>query len=140
MNKPVLLILAMLLIPITALADTPAGPDDWLMVDTTTTGTKVFARTMDINAGRPADRAARIWVKTDASRDKTVIFRESKVLYSVDCPAGEYTAVTYAFYLPDGSVRTNRAEANERSSFAVPGSIMSDIIQALCAAPSSSEE
>jgi hypothetical protein len=126
-----------LLIPIATLAN-PTVSNEWTYFKTTPSGTRIYARTADINAGRPGDRAARLWTRQDSSRDRTVSYREARVLYSVNCVAESYTAVSYAFYKADGSVNSVRGDSSD-TDFAVPGSIMADILGVLCSEPPEAE-
>lgn len=124
------------LIALVALAcSTPAGAEEpeWVDVATTRTNAVFSVRWADISAGRSHQTAARLWVKTDYSREVTVTYREVRSLFIINCPAQTFRVVQSTVYYPDGRVDTDsRATA---VSVAVPGSNIATVIDVLCADP-----
>lgn len=122
-----LLALIAVSISIPAQADQP----EWTVIATDTTGTVVSARTSDLMAGRSDQTSAKMWLEYDASRNTTVGWRRGIMLFVVNCPAETYRIASKSLYYPDG--RHISSHAVEPAAFAVPGTILSAAIAALCA-------
>lgn len=115
---------------------TPAMSQDrpeWFLIDTNKTGTQIFARTIDLQAGRPESRAAKLWVKIDASRDRTVSWREIKTLYAVDCIAETYRVITT--HVAYSTKQSETIPGDMKLQFVVPGSVMAGATEILCSSP-----
>lgn len=109
-----------------------ASETDWTYIATTDSGTVVRARTVDLERGRSNQTAAPVWLYYDASRDKTVSFRDARGLSVVNCVTRTTTEVQGIAYYRDG-----RVEHSDRgpTTFIVPDSIMDQVANVLCADP-----
>ncbi len=124
--KRIAIALAILATPVVA-----ATPE-WTFIAEDKDNTKTYLRTVDYNAGRPDQQYARAWVMTDNSRDRTVSYQSSKALYTVNCVTETYHALSVVLYYPD---RTNKTLKNFSREYAVPGTVMGEVVEALCADP-----
>lgn len=127
----------LLLLPLTAAADEAKDTPDWLHIGTTTTNTEMYARKADLLAGRGHQTDARVWLLFDNSRDRTVKSRESKALYSVNCPRQTYRALSMTAYMPDGSNDT--WEPDGRIQHVIPDSYMATVVGILCYTPTADD-
>lgn len=123
------LVLTTLTTPTTAENKIPV----WTFIDTTPTGTKVYARSDDILAGRAEDTAAKVWVRFDAAADSTISWKSSISLYVVNCVAETYRAVQHTQYYRNGQTKT--FPAREGTTFITPGSNMESIKKMVCYTP-----
>lgn len=121
---------AFVLFPLSAAADRAKDTPDWLHIDTTPTGTEVYARKSDIIAGRPNQTDARLWVKYDFSRNRTIRQREAMILYSVNCPRQTFRQLSITAFYPDGSAETLEPDGAVR--YVVPETNMAFAVSLLC--------
>lgn len=121
------------LLIIAALFAAPAAAQsEWRYIGESQNGSHWYVLTRDFNAGHSQARSARMWIKTDDRRNPKVPWMESKQLYSVDCVTESYRMVDSTVYYRDGS---NESGGAGSLTYAVPGSIMSEAVAALCADP-----
>lgn len=121
---------------LTTLAVPAYGEDEvpeWTFIDTTNTGTKIYARSQDILAGRADDTAAKVWVRFDASRDNTITWQSTVSLYVLNCIAETYQAVQHTYYYRDG--RSRSTDRPEQVRFIPPGSNVDSIKKMVCYTP-----
>jgi hypothetical protein len=111
----------------------PAAADtEWTYVATTNGGTVIHARTSDLLKGRSHHTTAPVWVRMDASRDRTVSFREARVLYAVNCVARTSRSVQATVYFRNGTTQTDSVRAEE---FIIPDSNLDTVANMLCSDP-----
>jgi len=125
---------ALLAAPLTAAAQSEDVPE-WYLIDTTTSNTDFYARTEDLLKGRDYQTDARVWVRLDASRDRTVDWKEMVVLYSVNCPERTTKVLHMTTYYRNGRNVTDRVPGT--IEYIVPRSIMAATADMLCYSPSS---
>lgn len=107
---------------------------EWIEIGTTTQGTVIYARTADIAVGRPGTTSARLWIKFDASKDRTMSWRTTVVLYNVNCVTETYRIVQGTSYYPDGT-NTEMRGMDQSTKYVTPDSNMEVAVKLLCAAP-----
>ena len=127
---------ALLVVPFSAAAERAKDTPDWYHIDTTPTGTEIYVRKVDIVAGRPEQTDARLWMKHDFSRNRTISAREAMILYSVNCPRQTYRKLSITAYSPDGSVDTWQPEGEVE--YVIPETNMAYAVALLCVGPSDS--
>lgn len=103
---------------------------EWMEIGTANTKSVIYARAEDLARGNSQSRAARLWIKIDARRDKTVDFSEMKTMYVVDCTTQSYRTVAMQVYYSDGS--TKSVETSNKVEFIVPDTFMSTATDVLC--------
>ena len=106
---------------------------EWTAIDTSRSGSIVSALTEDLLAGRSLQTSAKLWIKTDASKDTTVAWRANMQLLSVNCPARSYRVVQSNVFYSDGSSLSEPGTYGVR--FAAPGTIIKFAIDILCQDP-----
>lgn len=118
----------------------PAAAEDpeWYRLGESSGGSVMYARTADLLAGRSHHTAARMWIMFDARKDRAVAWSELKALYVVNCVAQTYRMVSYVAYRRNGSVMDSDNEVGELD-YVIPGSMMSEAVDALCSDPSSED-
>ena len=125
--------LALILAPITTVA-AEDETSEWLYITNDKDGTSVYALRSDIMKGRSNQTRARVWVKLDHSRDKTTQYRESKVLYEVNCPGQSFRSLSYHSY----DTASNRVYSDNTTSsitYIIPETVMESVAIELCADP-----
>ncbi len=127
MTKALALCAALVAAPIAA-EQLPA----WFRVGTTDTGTVFYARTADLQEGRSNQTAAKVWVHMDSSRDRTVSFKEARILYVVNCVVRTSQQVQATAYDRSGHTETMGIRAVE---FIIPDSNMDRVADLLCSDP-----
>lgn len=105
---------------------------EWLYINTSDNGTVVYARSADLVNGRSNQTAAPVWIRFDSSRDKTISFKEARVLYAINCVARTSTHVQGTMFYRDGRNVTNGVGDIE---FIIPGSNMDHVADLLCSDP-----
>jgi hypothetical protein len=108
----------------------PAHADDsWTVVTESSTGIQHSVRTKDIiNA---TDNPI-VWVKGDASKNKTAPYRLSVSQYQIDCASQTSTTKARLVYGPDGAVLYSKTYPYARSSPIAPETVMAEIARNVC--------
>lgn len=123
---------ALLAIPFSAAAKSSDLPE-WLNIDTSETNSVVYARTEDLMKGRSYQTDARVWVRIDASRDRTVDWREMIIFYSINCPKYTYEILHMSTFYRGGRNVTNQVSG--KTEYIVPRTIMARTADVLCYTP-----
>ncbi len=110
-------------------AETP----EWHKIGTDKDGSVLYVRTQDAMAGRSHHRAAKVWTKMDARKDRTVAWSEAKILYLMDCVAQTYRIVQIISFDSKGDPTT--IQGNGKTDHVVPGSMMEGVADAVCSDP-----
>jgi len=105
---------------------------EWFPVATTKNGTVISARSEDLVQGRSNQMAAKVWVKFNASNDRTISFTEARVLYAINCVARTSLVVMSAYYYRNGKMATTGPQAEQ---FIVPESNLDLVADLLCSDP-----
>lgn len=108
-----------------------AAATPWLYVNTTRNDTVIYVRADDVANGHPSSRDARMWVRQDYRRDRTIPLTEAKVLYAVDCVARTTVQLSITFYDLKGAPGTATGNPWDAKPI-VPDSIMDDATRMLC--------
>lgn len=121
--------IALALCPVHASAEDRSNAE-WIFIGEDQKGAVGYVRRQDVMAGRPNQTAARVWMKLDASRDRTVAFREAFSLIEVNCPAQTTRDLQITLYYPDGSVKTQQMFG--ASEYIIPGSNAEVMAKMVC--------
>lgn len=109
-----------------------ASETDWTYIGTTDSGTVIHARTADLLKGRSDQTVAPVWLRYDASSDRTIAFKEARAMVVINCVARTAMHVQGTAYFRDGTVeRTGSREVR----FIVPDSNMDTVATMLCTDP-----
>lgn len=109
-----------------------ASETDWTYIGTTDSGTVIHARTADLLKGRSNHTVAPVWVRMDASRDRTISFKEVRTLYAINCVVRTSRAIQTTAYFRNGTMQTGGVEPEE---FIIPESNMDTVANLLCTDP-----
>jgi hypothetical protein len=74
------------------------------------------------------------WIKLDARSDKSVAFRESKLLYKADCVSRKIGINSYTVYAPDSSVLESQSFTYTSWRDVSPESMGAAIYASICLA------
>lgn len=74
---------------------------NWLELTTSRGGSVYF---VDAQSFSRQGSRIKFWTKVDASRDHSVLYRESKVLTEIDCDARAARTLSITLYDPDGAI------------------------------------
>ena len=129
------LALALIAAPVAAAEPLP----EWRYVNTDDTGSHYYLRTEDWLEGRSHMRSAKAWLMTDSSGDKTIEWKSSKMLVSVDCVAETYRSLWFVFTYPSGKVESHAA-SDKSVRPVVPGTILAGAVDMLCVDPAPTPE
>jgi hypothetical protein len=80
----------------------------------------------------PSSSVKIAWFKIDYSRDKSVTYRLSKVLYHVKCDTSELKMVQWIEYKSDMTVSDSGSNTYGSFSVAAPDTIGSSLVSAAC--------
>lgn len=110
---------------------TPVPDNEWVTVATTPTGGAWMLRAKDWAS---SDTGKSVWVKIDASRDRTVKWRSAMHEYSISCRERSMQDTAIIIYDASGNVLASsqtgyRAGANRG---VVPDSIGEQLVDAVC--------
>lgn len=104
-------------------------PPKFLIVTQLTTGTIWY---MDTDSVRGPREKRIAWFKEDHSKDKTMVPRESYLLYSFDCETTAYKTLSLKTYNRDGKVIDNIDYADPPTRYAVPASNIGSALEEAC--------
>ena len=77
-----------------------------------------------------------VWIKLDASKDKTVSYRTARDKLRINCSDETFGLLSINHYRPDGTVTDSRDYKNPEMSSIIPGTAVKELFKILC--PSSS--
>ena len=114
-----------------------AADPEWYYIATDVDDTEVSARYSDLLKGRSDQTTARVWVKSDHSKDKTTDARETKTFYEVNCPARTFKALSRSTLYPGNtSPDVDEYPFGYSAKNIVPETVMESVADALCLDPS----
>lgn len=125
--------IAAIALAIPAPAQSNEEPPEWYYIDTTESGTVIYARTSDLAQGRSNQTAAKVWVRMNARKDRTVQWRELMSLYIVNCVAQTYRTEQMSAFYPNGKVDT--VQRPGETNHITPGTRMEIVTNLLCSDP-----
>lgn len=119
------------IISLTPVAGLTAEEGEWIYVGESLTNGVHYVRTEDVMNGKSTQTAAKAWMKVDHSREANKIFRESKMLLEIDCPAQTFRHLAIVSSRPDGTVRSETT-TNAPKKYVVPDSIVENVVKKVC--------
>jgi len=115
--------------PATVSGQTRYSPKgDWYLISNWDTYPSLWARVTDLDAGRPTNRAAKLWVFTEMKNKR---FDEVKSLVVVDCLTNTYKHRASYGFKAKKQISTDDYP-NPRVQFPVPGTNMETATKLLC--------
>lgn len=109
-----------------------ASETDWTYIATTDSGTVIHARTADLLKGRSNHTVAPVWLRMNASKDRSAIFKEAMILFAVNCVIRTQQQVQSTAYFRNGETERN---GPTEPRFIVPESNMDTVANLLCTDP-----
>lgn len=103
--------------------------DSWTPVSESSAGTVHSVRTKDIIN---ATNNPTVWVKGDASRNKTVPYRISMSQYQIDCVNKTSATKARIVYGPDMALLYSETYPHARSGPIAPDTVMEEIARNVC--------
>ena len=107
---------------------------EWQIVSADKGGTDWYMRLDDIAESHGGEH--RTWVRLDHRRDPHVSWRESKILYNVNCPNRTYAMLQETRIRADGGTTTTTAGGYQHGQwstfYSVPGSMMEMVVHSVC--------
>lgn len=121
--------------PSAEMAAPPPTPDPtlelprWLFVTGTDSGTRWLLDTQSIKGGKDARVS---WVKEDHSADRSVPFRKTMVLYSMNCTTTGYQVLSILKYDKSGKVQQSADYQEPQTVYAPPESRIASVMGEAC--------
>jgi hypothetical protein len=114
------------------LAATPAFAVDWVYVSSDSTGTIYY---YDADTIRRSGSQVTVWEKEDASRNKTVKYREQKIQSQFSCSDRTYRLLSFVTYYPDGKKISYSLDTYEQKVEVIPPDTIGETrLEAACSA------
>lgn len=114
------------------LAATPAFAVDWVYVSSDSTGTIYY---YDADTILRSGSQVTVWEKEDASRNKTVKYREQKIQSQFSCSDRTYRLLSFVTYYPDGKKISYSLDTYEQKVEAIPPDTIGETrLEAVCSA------
>ena len=123
-----------MLVAATALvmAAAPAFAVDWVYV---TTGENDSDFYYDAGTIQRSGNRVTVWEKEDASRNKTVKYREQKIQSQFSCSDRTYRLLSFVTYYPDGKRNSYSLDTYEQKVEAIPPDTIGETrLEAVCSA------
>lgn len=103
---------------------------DWIEVTTSDSGSSWQVRADDVL--NTTNKNPHVWIKVDASKDKTVQFREQKIFAWIDCNYQTVKIVSSVTYASDGAVLRSTSTPYASTDPIVPDTVMDGVREAVC--------
>ena len=114
------------------MAATPAFAVDWVYVSADSNGTIYY---YDADTIRRSGSQVTVWEKEDASRNKTVKYREQKIQSQFSCSDRTYRLLSFVTYYPDGKRNSYSLDTYEQKVEAIPPDTIGEArLEAVCSA------
>jgi S-adenosylmethionine:diacylglycerol 3-amino-3-carboxypropyl transferase len=117
------------------LASPAIGSDEWVQVSSSTDSGSVHSvRMVDLPTWSPGNRANKVWVKSDMTKQEGVSFSRVIALNVVDCPGRKFQALSIRAYYRDGTDEELPTDP-DRTMPLPPGSVIARVADIVCHAP-----
>lgn len=93
-------------------------------------GSIFYVRGQDVANSSSSSRAARFWVKTDDSKNKSVTYRSTMARYNLDCVAETYKTESFAIY--DASGRSTEDGPDFKIHSVIPETFFDSVAKIIC--------
>lgn len=114
------------------MAATPAFAVDWVYVTTGENGSDFY---YDADTIQRSGNRVTVWEKEDASRNKTVKYREQKTQSQFSCSDRTYRLLSFVTYYPDGKRNSYSLDTYEQTVEAIPPDTIGETrLEAVCSA------
>ena len=114
------------------MAATPAFAVDWVYVTTGENGSDFY---YDADTIQRSGNQVTVWEKEDASRNKTVKYREQKIQGNFSCSSRTYRLLSFVAYYPDGKQNSSSLDTYEQKVEPIPPDTIGETrLEAVCSA------
>ncbi len=114
------------------MAVTPAFAANWVYVTTDVNGSDYY---YDADTILRYGNRVTVWEKEDASRNKTVKYREQKIQSQFSCSDRTYRLLSFVAYYPDGKRNSYSLDTYEQKVEAIPPDTIGETrLEAVCSA------
>jgi hypothetical protein len=111
-------------------ASSRQGLPSWIYLSADDDGAKYYVRGEDVAAGAPSSRAARMWLRTDATNDKTVKWQTAMGRFTINCVDETYALDALTTYDQNG--QADQVAVTRKVESIVPDSLLASATDLIC--------